>query len=210
MEEKQEISNEDVIEKSAYDKLNDYSSGVLLSLFLLIIFFAFVGFGITPQTPIALVILYSIVSVILVMSLLTVIIVILTNKPTDNISLNEFESAYIELNKNYNVLRKQTMIGFYIAIITLVAGTGVMLYAIIMSVIYQTTINNLAIISGVIIEFISGTSFIVFKTNFTKLNITSDELFKMWKIVTAFKKADELNDNVRDETKIRLIENLTK
>lgn len=210
MEENQNSNNDTVSEKSAYDRLNDYSSGVLLSLFLLIIFFTFVGFGITTKTPIALIILYSIVSVILVSSLLAVIVVVLTNRPTETNSINEFESAYIELNKNYNVLRKQTMIGFYIAITTLIAGTGVMLYAIIMSVINQTTINNLAIISGVIIEFISGTSFIVFKTNFTKLNITSDELFKMWKIVTAFKKADELNDNVRDETKIRLIENLTK
>lgn len=210
MEEKQEINNDEVKEKSKYDKLNDYSTGVLVSIFLLVVFFAFIGFGITTETPFSLVILYSIVSVILVISLLTVIIVILTNKPIEEKSINEFESAYIELNKNYNVLRKQTMIGFYIAITTLIAGTGVMLYAIISSIVYQTTVNNIAIISGVIIEFISGTSFVVFKTNFTKLNITSDELFKMWKVVTAFKKADELNDSVRDETKIRLIENLTK
>jgi len=204
--------DDNILLKTEYGRVYKHKSdtaAILLGiLFFCMFLYLLMATGIRESTD--LILIYAFISggLILMLGIFFCMYVIFTNKLDK--SNSDINSTYFELNKNYNVLRKQTMIGFYIAIFTMIVGTGVLSYAIITSLVNNSNVNTIAIISGILLEFISGTGLFIFKTNFSKLNFVSDELFRMWKIITAFQKADELNDELKDQTKISLIKSLVE
>jgi len=64
---------------------------------------------------------------------------------------------------------------------------------------------NLAYISGIIVEFISGTALILYRLNFKQINETSTKLYQTWKYLAAFKKTETLGGDKKNDTIINLI-----
>lgn len=124
-------------------------------------------------------------------------------------SSTEIEQAITQLNRNYNILRNQTSNGFSIAVIFMFLGLIVILIGSLGVMFgYTSKGDNLTLIAGIILEFISGASLVIYDKNFKRLNLISDNLNETWKILAAFKKAETLTDgpdDVRTKVKIDLI-----
>ena len=124
-------------------------------------------------------------------------------------SSTEIEQAITQLNRNYNILRNQTSNGFSIAVIFMFLGLIVILIGSLGVMFgYASKGDNLTLTAGIILEFISGASLVIYDKNFKRLNLISDNLNETWKILAAFKKAETLTDgpdDVRTKVKIDLI-----
>ena len=124
-------------------------------------------------------------------------------------SSTEIEQAITQLNRNYNLLRDQTSNGFSIAVIFMFLGLIVILIGSLGVMFgYASKGDNLTLTAGIILEFISGASLVIYDKNFKRLNLISDNLNETWKILAAFKKAETLTDgpdDVRTKVKIDLI-----
>lgn len=124
-------------------------------------------------------------------------------------SSTEIEQAITQLNRNYNLLRDQTSNGFSIAVIFMFLGLIVILIGSLSVMFgYTSKSDNLTLIAGIILEFISGASLVIYDKNFKRLNLISDNLNETWKILAAFKKAETLTDgpdDIRTKVKIDLI-----
>ena len=51
---------------------------------------------------------------------------------------------------------------------------------------FTKTASNLTTVAGVVVEAVSGLGLYLFKETFKRLNVTSDRLHDMWKILAAF------------------------
>lgn len=121
----------------------------------------------------------------------------------------DLNQALNQLSKNYDILRKQTIHGFTIAGIFMALGFLVILVGITGQ--YLSLQPNMQIIttaSGIVVEFISGTALYLYRLNFRRLNQTSDNLLKTWKLLTAFDKANSLSEEKKNETIVDLIKKL--
>lgn len=91
-----------------------------------------------------------------------------------------------ELTKNYELLRKQTGLGFKITYLFMAFGFLIVLTGSLGKLFgYVLEGTDLAIIAGILLEFISGTALLVYRTNSQRLNSTSDKLLQylMWLII---------------------------
>ena len=124
-------------------------------------------------------------------------------------SSSEIEQAINQLNRNYELLRRQTTQGFTIAAIFMFLGLLVILSGSFGEIFGLTSKGaNLTSVAGIILEFISGTGLYIYRVNFKRLNSTSDNLNETWKILTAFKKAETLPEDKKSDIKITLIKAL--
>ena len=126
-------------------------------------------------------------------------------------SSSEIEQAINQLNRNYELLRRQTTQGFTIAVIFMFLGLLVILSGSFGEIFGLTSKGaNLTSVAGIILEFISGTGLYIYRVNFKRLNSTSDNLNGTWKILTAFKKAETLPEDKKSDIKITLIKALVE
>jgi len=153
-------------------------------------------------------------SSILVIFGLIIMLIQLRSSGNDTISSEvpdaseDIEHAINQLNKNYEVLRKQTTQGFIFTGTFMLLGLLVILTGAFGTIFgLQSSGLNLASISGIILEFISGSALVIYRLNFNQLNIVSDKLHSSWKYLTAFRKAETLQGDAKESTVVSLINN---
>jgi hypothetical protein len=113
-------------------------------------------------------------------------------------SADDFGQGIIQLSKNYQVLRIQTLIGFLIAGVTLLLGAIVILAGAWGQIFGLTSQGvNLTTIAGIISEFISGVAVAFFKLSFDQLSATSSRLLQTWIMISAVQKAEDLPPDQR-------------
>ena len=125
--------------------------------------------------------------------------------------ISSLDHAVKQLGKNYEILRSQTVQGFYLAGSFMALG----FIAIIISIFgasfgLNQDSNNLASIAGILMEFISGTALLIYRLNFKRLNETSDKLDESWRILSANRLAQELPDEKKADATLKLIDSLVK
>jgi hypothetical protein len=124
-------------------------------------------------------------------------------------STGDLENAIIQLNKNHELLRRQTTQGFLLACAFMSLGLLVILAGSVGDLFGLTQESNrLAIVAGILTEFISATGLAVYALNFRRLNLTHDRLHESWKILAAFKQAKDLPEDRRSEVLVSLVEAL--
>jgi hypothetical protein len=118
----------------------------------------------------------------------------------------EAELTISQLSKNYDLLRKQTTQGFILAGVFMSLGLLVILSGSVGKLFgFSGQGSNLTSVAGIIMEFISGTSLLIYRINFQRLNATTDKLDSAWRILTAHKLAAELPQEKRDAAILNLI-----
>ncbi len=122
------------------------------------------------------------------------------------LSSSDIEHALAQLGKNYDILRRQATQGFVLAGTFMALGILVILAGSIGEMFgFTKTAGNLTVVAGVVIEVVSGLGLYLFKETFQRLNSTSDRLYEMWKLLAAFRKADELPEDKKSDVVITLI-----
>ena len=203
------MSEEIKQKNNAEDSNTSGAGGVVAGSIFALLLYGIFGSGMLSSTNLVLDIVYVIIGIALVTMLLMGVygLVFKSNERFEGATIENIESTYVELNKNYKILRNQVQAGFLFSITALFIGLLIIAYSIVM-VYSGFNINNLYIISGVIVEFVSATFFIVYKINFNRLNTISDELFKMWKVIIALKEIDSIDKSDKTELTKVLVERL--
>jgi hypothetical protein len=121
----------------------------------------------------------------------------------------EPELVVVQLGKNYELLRRQTTQGFILAgvfmslgLLVILAGSAGQMFG------FTAVGSNLTTIAGIIMEFISATSLLIYRLNFNRLNETSDRLDATWRVLTAYRLTESLPDETKSEATLKLIEAL--
>lgn len=203
------MSEEQMKNSSDEDSNIGSSAGIVIGSLVALVIYGLFGTGIVNSTNLILNIVFIFVGIALIVMLLMGVygLIFKPQNSIKKINMEDIEGAYTELNMNYKILRNQVQAGFVFSIVALLIGLLIISYSVIMTF-GGYKIDNLYIISGIIIEFISGTFFIVYKINFNRLNTISDELFKMWKIIISLKEIKNLEGNNKIEMTKVLIEKM--
>jgi hypothetical protein len=136
-------------------------------------------------------------------------VVSLSNEPSLSVESSDIEQAVGQLGKNYDILRRQVTQGFILAGTFMALGILVILTGSLGDMFgFTRSTSNLTTVAGVIVEVVSGLGLYLFKETFKQLNSTSDKLHEMWKILAAFKKAEELPETLKGNVVVGLIERL--
>jgi hypothetical protein len=129
----------------------------------------------------------------------------------DDQSSSQPEYTVVQLSKNYELLRRQTTQGFMLSGVFMALGLLVILSGSAGDLFGLTSHGSkLTTVAGVIMEFISGTSLLIYRINFNRLNETTDKLDSAWRILTAHKLAQGLPDDKRADATLSLINALLK
>jgi hypothetical protein len=124
-------------------------------------------------------------------------------------SSSEPELTVLQLSKNYELLRRQTTQGFALSGVFMALGFLVILSGSAGSFFGFTKAgSDLTTVAGVLMEFISATSLLIYRLNFTRLNVTTDRLDSAWRILTAHKLAESLPEEDRASATQKLIDAL--
>jgi MFS family permease len=124
---------------------------------------------------------------------------------------SDLEVAVSELAKNYAVLRSQTTQGFILTAIFMSLGVLVILAGSVGDLFgFKTESSNLTTVSGVIVESISGIGMYLFNRTFRSLNVASERLLELWRLLAAFKSAEGLPESHRTEVLTVLINKLVE
>lgn len=136
---------------------------------------------------------------------------------TENVSLessvgsSDIKLAVAKLGKNYDILRKQTTQGFVLSgsfmamgILVILAGSLGEMFG------FTKAVGNLTTVAGVVIVAVSALGLYLFKETFKRLNATSDRLYEMWKLLAAFKKAEALPGDKKNDVIVGLINKLVE
>jgi hypothetical protein len=123
----------------------------------------------------------------------------------------DLENAIEQLNKNYEVQRKQANQGFVLACVFMTLGLLVILTGSVGDLFgFTREGNGLVVIAGVLTEFIAATGLAVYYFNSRRLNRTHDRLHESWRVLTAFRQAKELPETRRGRVQERLLEALVR
>jgi hypothetical protein len=121
------------------------------------------------------------------------------------------EYTVVQLSKNYEIRRRQTTQGFVLSGVFMALGFLVILSGSAGSLFgFTREGSNLTTVAGVLMEFISGTSLLVYRINFRRLNETTDRLDGAWRVLTAHKLVEGLGEGKREEATMKLIDALLK
>lgn len=194
-----------------------------LQIGIVLIMFGLIGISylfFTDLEPIMDSIIYSILGMSFFLVICGVIIIfryiISTEKDIEKEKLppstDDIKHAITQLNKNYELLRKQTTQGFFLAGIFMILGFLVILAGSLGELFgFTSKGSDLISLAGVIMEFISGTALFIYRQNFNRLNSVSDDLNKSWKFLIGFKKAENLpKTKIGKKIATRLIESFVK
>ena len=91
-----------------------------------------------------------------------------------------------QLAQNYNLLRRQAMQGFVITLVLMALGVVVILLGV-FGALYGIACDTkvVSVLAGVVTEVISGSTLLVYRLNFNRLNHVSDRLEEIWRIFCA-------------------------
>jgi MFS family permease len=118
----------------------------------------------------------------------------------------DLELAVSQLAKNYDILRGQATQGFVLAAFFMVLGICVILVGAVGDLFgFAKAGSNLTTVAGIVVEAISGLGLYLFRSTFNRLNRNSDLLLETWKILAAFKKAQDLPEERRGDVQVTLI-----
>ena len=124
---------------------------------------------------------------------------------------SDLEMAVTQLGKNYDILRQQATQGFILAAIFMALGVLVILTGAVGDMFgFKKEASNLTTISGIVVEAVSGIGMYLFNRTFQQLNVTSDRLHDLWKLLAAFKRAEALPEGPRTEVITGLINKLVE
>ena len=119
------------------------------------------------------------------------------------------EYLVVQLGKNYDILRRQTTQGFMMAGVFMALGILVILSGSVGKMFgFAAEGSDLTSVAGIIMEFISGTSLLMYRINFRRLNDTSDRLDATWRILTAHRLSTSLPEDWRANATMKLIDAL--
>jgi hypothetical protein len=125
------------------------------------------------------------------------------------VASSDIEEAVGQLGKNYDILRRQVTQGFILAGTFMALGISVILIGSLGDMFgFTKSTSNLTTIAGVIVEVVSGLGLYLFKETFKQLNLTSDKLYDMWKLLTAFRRTGDLPEDRRADVMVALITKL--
>jgi hypothetical protein len=123
------------------------------------------------------------------------------------VASGDLEVAVRQLSANYDLLRRQVSQGFVLAGLTMIAGVFVILAGAFGEEFGLTAkAGATSVVVGGVVEIVSGLGFFLFKQTFNRLNMISDRLHETWRLLAAFKKAQDLPEEKRADVTIRLIE----
>jgi hypothetical protein len=129
-----------------------------------------------------------------------------TQEATSVVGSSDVEEAVRQLGKNYDILRRQATQGFVLAGTFMTMGIVVILTGTLGDMFgFSKATSNLTTVAGVVVEVVSGLGLYLFKETFKQLNATSEKLYEMWKILAAFKKAEDVPNDRKAEVMISLI-----
>lgn len=129
----------------------------------------------------------------------------------DIVGSSDIEHAVRQLEKNYDILRRQATQGFVLAGTFMALGILVILVGSLGEMFgFTEAASSLTTVAGVIVEAVSGLGLYLFNETFKRLNSTSDRLHHMWRILAAFQKAETLPDEKKSEVIISLINKLVE
>jgi hypothetical protein len=121
------------------------------------------------------------------------------------------EHAVSQLSRNYELLRRQTTQGFILSgvfmslgLLVILSGSAGQFFG------FSAQGSNLTTVAGVIMEFISATSLLIYRLNFKRLNETSDRLDATWRVLTAHRLTESLPEDKKAEATLKLIDALIK
>ncbi len=121
----------------------------------------------------------------------------------------DIELAVTQLNKNYEILRRQASQGFMFAGIFMAIGLLVILAGSLGDMFgFVSSAGKVTVVAGVVVEAVSALGLYLFRQTFHRLNVTSDRLHDTWKILAAFKKVELLSDDRKSEMTCTLITKL--
>ena len=75
---------------------------------------------------------------------------------------------------------------------------------------FKKETSSLTTVSGIVVETISGIGMYLFNRTFDRLNVTSDRLHELWRLLTAFKKAEAIPESHRTEVLTSLTNKLVE
>jgi hypothetical protein len=130
----------------------------------------------------------------------------LPQSASDPFDRTGFSQTLSELSKNFAVLRSQTFIGFVLAGVTMLLGALVIMagaFGQVFGLAQQGV--NLATVSGIVSEFVSGTAILFYKLSFDRLNVTSEQLLRATMVMSALTRAEALQGDSGTELTIELI-----
>lgn len=120
----------------------------------------------------------------------------------------EAKSQIGQLQNDYNMYQKWSKVGFFLSIILISLGFLMLAFGIFGEYLGFTKEGvDLSLVSSIILEFVSGTAFFIFRYNIRKLNSTSKDIQKTHLLYLEFENLDELPQYERN---IRLNKLLTK
>ena len=124
---------------------------------------------------------------------------------------SDIEHAVAQLGANYDILRRQATQGFFLAAFTMVLGTFVIFAGLLGDLFgLADATRKLTSAGGIILEVVSGLGFYLFQQTSRRLDLTSERLHEMWRILAAFKKAEALPEDQKTEVTKMLITSLVK
>jgi|GEM_PF-3498862 len=127
------------------------------------------------------------------------------------VTSSDLELTIKQLAKNLDINRGQASQGFVAALILMVMGICVVLAGALGDLFGSAVPNSrLTTVAGIVVEVVSGLGLVLFKTTFSRLNRTSDSLLELWKLLAAFKRAEDLPENERVRVQIYLIGRLVE
>ena len=123
----------------------------------------------------------------------------------------EIEHTITQLSKNNDILRKQTVQGFWFSI--LMMATGFIFILLSLQPQNDNGVNgNLDpnLISGIVVEFIAGTGLLLYQMNFRYLRDNSEKLAQSLADQSGLKSANEFEEPERTKIKKDIIQKITK
>jgi uncharacterized membrane protein YiaA len=116
-----------------------------------------------------------------------------------------------QLTQNYNLLRRQTTQGFMITLTLMALGVVAILIGVFGAVFGVTTDTKvISGIAGTITEMIAGSTLLVYRLNFQRLNEVTDRLEESWRILCANGLAASLPPERQADATLSLIEALVR
>ena len=128
---------------------------------------------------------------------------IVTTLPTKT---EDLSLAVEQLARNYEWIRSQTMYAFFLSASFMALGLFVILLGSARSVLgLGGEPNNLTTIAGLIAEFISATSLVLYRSSYLRLNEMSARLHETWRILVAYELTKDLPETDRKDVTLPLI-----
>ncbi|MGA2620715.1 MAG: hypothetical protein ABSF26_24080 [Thermoguttaceae bacterium] len=155
----------------------------------------------------------SIASLLVIAGLLVMLIqlwprnVVPLDEHANDTSIEAFGRLVRQLAQNYNLLRRQTVQGFVITLVLMTLGVVVIIVGVFGALVAGIASDTklISALAGAITEVIAGSTLLVYRLNFKRLNDVSDRLEETWRILCAHSLAGSLPPEKQADATLMLI-----